>query len=725
MHQPLYLDPATGKAAMPWVRLHGARSYLDVAYLLDEYDEVRLTINFVPSLIAQLEAVVGGARDRYQELAEQPGWSLDERVFLLSQFFSVNWGRSVEPRPRYRELLEKRGREVPPGEITRRAASFTDGELRDLTVLFHLAWMGFAAREGDKDLAELERKGRGYDDGDLRLVLERGRAACGRVLPLYRKLAERGQVELVASPYYHPIVPLLVDTQAAHRSQPQLPLPERYAAPDDARVQIARGRDAHARTFGKPPRGMWPPEGSVSPEALAAYREEGIQWLATDEGNLWRSLDGEHPRGELYQAWHHQGIDLVFRDRELSDRVSFSYAFGETRASVEDLLGRARQAASIAVAPPGQPGAPPLVPVILDGENPWEAYPSLGEPFLRALFGGLTTSEDLRAVSIGEHLATVQTRAVLDRMHSGSWIDSDFHIWIGDPVKNRAWDLLGRARRRYARALGEGLGAEASAQALEHLLAAEGSDWFWWFGEPFHTAEKGLFDDLFRAHLRATWSALGDAPPTELAEPVDTGRATAGVQAPRDLVRPVVDGRRTDYYEWVEAGRVELPRSSNAAMADTPIAAALHFGFDEAALFLRLDPADGALGRMGRAAVELALRSDGREVTLRAEATASGAVRPLSVVGMSPPPAERGSAPAAGDAKDTPIGELRALGAIACVEILELEVPLAPLGFRPGTKLEVALRLVDGAVQVGRYPSSGYLSMQVPDEGFAADHWTV
>jgi alpha-amylase/alpha-mannosidase (GH57 family) len=345
MHQPLYVDPHTQRAELPWVRLHGARAYLDVAHMLLEHEEMHLTVNFVPSLVAQLEAIVAGARDAWLTIALKPTSELtiDEREFLVARLFSLHWGRSVEPRPRYRELLDKRGRSPRPDELSARAAAFTDGELRDLTVLFNLAWLGFAARAGDRDLAALEVKGRGFDLADLEVVVERQRQACARVLPLYRRLAERDQVELCASPFYHPIIPLVVDSEHARRALPSLPLPDRFAWPDDAAAQIERGAAAHARTFGRRPTGMWPPEGSLSPEAVAAYREAGVQWLATDEGNLWRSLGGSGKRGDLYRPHRFGDVDLVFRDRELSDRIGFAYAHGDPEAGAEDLIGRARR----------------------------------------------------------------------------------------------------------------------------------------------------------------------------------------------------------------------------------------------------------------------------------------------------------------------------------------------------------------------------------------------
>jgi len=727
MHQPLYVDPTTRRAELPWVMLHGGSAYLDVATLLDEHPNMRLTVNFVPSLLAQLEEVVAGARDAWLELAERPIGELrpDERTALIARLFSINWQRAVEPRPRYRELLDKRGRAPRPEELAARAAAFTDEELRDLTVLFWLGWLGFAARRGDSEIAALEAKGRAYGDEDLRLVVDRHRRACARVVPLWKKLAARGQVELSSSPYYHPIIPLLCDTDTARRAQPQLPLPTvALRAPEDARAHVARGIATHQRVFGVKPRGMWPPEGSVSPEALAVYADAGIEWLATDEGNLWRSLAasgvGAPARGDLYRAWRTAGVDVLFRDREMSDRIGFAYALGDARPAVEDLLGRARHAASQSTAPAGAA----VVPIFLDGENAWAAYPGQGEPFLRELFSSLSRDAGLRPTTIAEALAASPARATLGTIHSGSWIDSDFHIWIGDPVKNRAWALLADVRRRVVEAKASGrVDAAAMAEAEEHLLAAEGSDWFWWFGEPFSSAEDAIFDRLFRAHLIGALQAIGAPEDPALSAPVDPERRlppsleALSTHAPFALIRPRIEegeGRPTAFYAWHGAGRYEPPRG--AAMAESALVERIRFGFDHTQLFVRVEAAAARVAELEGAMVELEVSA------------AAGGRRRLRVVGGVDGNArwellveESGGWVDHGDGR--PAVFRRRHGVL---EAVELGVPFARLELAPGTQVGLVVRVVDeGGVVLGRYPSTGTLAFNVPDEGFEADHWSA
>jgi alpha-amylase/alpha-mannosidase (GH57 family) len=719
MHQPQYRDPVSGRALLPWVRLHAVRGYLDVARLLDEHPRVRLTVNFVPSLIEQLEAVVRGEEDEWELLARASAGEPDaaQREAMLRRFFSIHWARAIEPRPRYKELLDKRGRDE--SHLAEAVRSFTVAELRDLAVLFNLAWIGFAAREGDAELTALEARGRDFGPDDLALVLAKQRAACARVLPLWRRLAERGQVELSTSPYYHPIVPLLVDSDHARRARPDLRQPDRYSWPADARLQIERGRDAHRATFGAPARGMWPPEGCLSPEAVRLYQAAGVGWLASDEGNLWRSFDLAGRgcgRGDLYRPWRFGGVDLVFRDRELSDRIGFQYAFGDAGAGVDDLFHRAAEAAACSTAPDGRPA---LVGVFLDGENPWESYPGSGEPFLRRLFARLSEGGAVSSATISEHLAAAGPGVELPTLHSGSWIDADFHIWIGDPVKNRAWDLLGRVRRRLERRRHDGATPEALAAAEERLLAAEGSDWFWWFGEPFHTAEKPIFDRLFREHLRGVLEALGEPAPDELQTPVSALGAVGGatrVQPPTALVRPRLgDARRApSFYDWLGAGRYEVPRGS--AMSETPLVERVRFGFDLATLFLRLElsalRAPEALG----AALEIELEAEGLHLTLRSTGGRWQARRASDTDGTL----AAGEAVWAGAC--APRDEDRAARVPPAVS---LAVPFAPLGLRPGATIALTFRFVKGGVTLGRYPADDVLELRLPDEDFEARNWSL
>lgn len=698
MHQPSYTDPTTGEALLPWVRLHATRAYYDMGRALEAHPGVRVTTNFVPSLLDQLErAAQDTARERYRELTRAAPEDLGEheRLFLLRQFFMVNRERWVNPVPRYRELLQRRG----PDPARLDPSAFSAADLRDLQVHFNLAWMGFAARRELPAVAALLEKGEGYTEEDKGVLLEMQQEVLGRVVPLWRRLAERGQVELSSTPYFHPILPLLCDSDAARRALPDARLPSRFAFPQDARVQVRRALERHQQLFGEPPTGMWPAEGALSPEALEVLAAEGVRWLATDEGNLFRSRPAPRERGALYQPWECEAggrpVRLAFRDRSLSDGIGFSYAQLAPAEAVRDFLLRVRQAGAEAV----KAGvADPFVAVILDGENAWEHYEGGGEAFLDAFYSGIAAEPGLRTVPMAEVLEG--PAAKIDELHSGSWIESSYRIWISHPEDNLAWDLLGRVRRQLAEheARGE-LPPERLSEAFELLLSAEGSDWFWWYGDDFETENAAEFDALFRERLIRAATLLGETPPRRLLEPIGAkarsqSRGALAHALPTALLSPRIDGRAESWPEWLGAGTL-LASGGRGSMfrGDAPVAA-VRFGFDLEHLYLRLDPAGAGL----------------HDLTLQVLAGPAGENPARVSVHL----AREGDLPVSVPAARAVLGS-----------VLELSVPLAGLGLGPGRRMELSLRLQRGELEVDRLPRGAPLVLDVPDEAFGAWNWLV
>jgi len=708
MHQPPYRDPESGAYALPWVRLHATRAYLDMAVIHERFPGVRSTVNFVPCLLEQLEDYAAGrARDRFLELSERPAADLSEgeRIFLLRNFFSVSWEQGVRPLPRYQALLDKRGRDFPAGDPAAVARSFSVGELRDLQVLFNLAWMGFAAREGDETVRALLARGRDYTEEEKRALLDAQRAIVASIVPRWRHLQEAGQVELSASAYYHPILPLLCDTDEARVALPHTPLPPRLRARDDATLQVLRGLEKSEQVFGVRPAGMWPAEGAVSPEALEVFREAGVEWVASDEEVLLRSLPGRD-RGEiLYRPWRARAgrdeIAVVFRDRGLADRIGFAYARAPARQAVDDFFGHLHAIAG--GTPPG--GERPFCAVILDGENPWEHYPDSGKHFLTELFQRLERRErGVRTTTIGGRIAAGAPPGRIERIWSGSWIEASYRIWIGHEEDVAAWTLVGEAHRAVVEARAQGVPRERIAEAGEHLLAAEASDWFWWYGDDFVTAQAAEFDGLFRARIRAVFRALGREPPAAARRPIAAGvRPTAAVPArdPTGFVRPTLDGEAGGWREWLGAGlfRAEAVRGGSMHRA-VGVFGSLHFGFDPKHLYLRIDPA--------RVDVSLSEEIDGLRVELRDEDRLLVLEGP---VGMGDirlhDPRGRGMG----------VGRLRA--------IVELAIPFEGAGLRTGRRIGVSVVGVRGDVEVDRIPAQGWVFFEVPDEQFERILWKV
>lgn len=716
MHQPPYRDPGTGEYILPWVRLHATRAYLDMAAIHERFPEVRSTVNFVPSLLDQLEDYAAGrARDRFLELTLRRPEDLapDERAFLLRNFFMVNWETCVRPLPRYWQLLHKRGRNIAGLDLHDLSRAFSVQELRDLQVLFNLAWMGFAARERYDAVRELVEKGRGFTEGDKVALVEAQRAIVASIEPLWKKLQDDGTVELSATAYYHPILPLLCDTESARVAMPGVRLPPRIRAVDDAKEQVRRGREKFARVFGKPPEGMWPAEGSVSPEALAVFAGQDVKWVASDEEVLLRSLPvGTDRLSALYRPWRvragERDIAMVFRDRGLSDLIGFTYPRSHPKDAVNDLLGHLSRIADAA----HRPGADlPLVSIILDGENPWEGYPDSGKHFLEELFGRLARRDrDIRPVAVGDGVKRLPADSRrIERIHSGSWIEASYRIWMGHPEDVAAWTLVHDARRALEEAREEGAPAADLERAREHLLAAEASDWFWWYGDDFASDTEAEFDALFRGHVQAVFRILGKRPPASAFSPISAGALRVeeiAVEHPLGFVRPRIDGQVGSWIEWQGAGRYLPQRGRGGAMyqaATRSEFAALYFGFDLDHLYLRLDPAADPEGIAG-----VVSRLDSLSVFLRAGERETEFQVPLSPGALVPV-----------DADGTPTGH----GAFGSV--VELSFPLVAAGLSGGDKVSLAVAGLRAGVEVERLPRHGFLHLEVPDENFERVLWKV
>jgi alpha-amylase/alpha-mannosidase (GH57 family) len=712
MHQPLYREPVTGEYLLPWVRLHATRAYHDMAWMLERHPAIRCTVNFTPVLLEQLEDYVEGrAHDRWQELTARPAadLTLDQRVAILRSFFMVGWEQNVQPLPRYWEILQKRGRDLRHVDVARLARDFTPRELTDLQVLFNLAWCGFGALADDEGLRSLKEKGGDFDQADVEYVLGAQRRILAGILPRWRRLAERGQVELSSTPYFHPILPLLCDTDSALRALPGLSLPTRFSHPEDARWQVREAIARHARHFGAPPAGMWPAEGSVSPEALEVLAEEGIRWAASDEGVLLHSLDGGATRlRALYRPWRvaaGRGGDLrmLFRDRSLSDVIGFTYAKVPAREAAADFVANALTAGA-AWAEAGIQGAA-TVGVFLDGENAWEYYPGSGHDFLDGLYRAIASTPDLETVTMSEATAG-EDGPRIERIHSGSWIESSYRIWIGHREDMEAWTALGRARDAVAAAEeARTVPPEVLERARRHVYAAEGSDWFWWYGEDFSTELAVEFDSLFRGHVARAALLVGAPPPPEALEPIKrTGAAVDGdakpLREPTVLISPRIDGRESTYFEWQGAGLYRPGQHRGSMYGGSQGFCALHFGFDVGSLYLRLDPAESP-ERTAEVATGIRLAFHGDPIVkVTLPVLADGQVH-LGRLGEA------------------------AAGQVCFGQVLEAAVPFSALGLAPGARAAFTVHVLRGEVEVERLPRYGFVVFAVPDQDFDRIHWRV
>jgi alpha-amylase/alpha-mannosidase (GH57 family) len=601
MHQPYYEDLATGEHILPWVRLHAIKDYWGMVAMLEEFPRVRVTFNLVPSLVRQVQAFAEGrAKDRHLELGLKPAAELtpDEARWMVANGFHAPYGRMIGPYPRYAQLHAYR--------IDRR--SFAEDDLRDLQVWHKLAWMDPDLLSHDPRLVGLVRKDRGFSEDDKALLRSVELDMLARVVPAYREASARGQIELATSPFYHPILPLLCDSDAHQVAQPGSPGPRtRFRRPGDARLQIEKAVAFHEATFGRRPAGMWPSEGSVSDEAVSLMAAAGLKWIATDEDILSRSLEMPMRPELLYRPYRigERGPAALFRDHAMSDRIGFQYQSWSADAAAADFVEQVRAAGRRFAGAGG--GEVATIPVILDGENAWEYYEGGGRPFLRALYRALSAAEDIETVTMAEAAEGPSVR--LPTIFPGSWINGDFYIWIGHRDDHRAWDQLSAAREAYDH-YADGVATEARERALEELLIAEGSDWFWWYGDDHSSDHDADFDDLFRRHLRNAYAALGAPIPEQLfATNITTGAGPDRLQ-PSGRLTVTLDGRDSSFLEWVGAAAPSLARPGGAMheVAVSPLIADIRIGTSATGLCVRLGGATlASLIKTGDASLAIVL----------------------------------------------------------------------------------------------------------------------
>jgi alpha-amylase/alpha-mannosidase (GH57 family) len=710
MHQPYYKDPFTGVYRLPWVRLHGTKDYLDMAAMLEGYPGIRQTFNLVPSLVEQLlDYTENNATDAFLETTRKRASDLTEtdRVFILGHFFLANWETMIRPFPRYYELLSKRGFRVTRGDLLRIARYFSAAEFLDLQVLFNLAWMDPMFRQSDPFLGSLVAKGRDFTEDEKDLLIERQLSILKGIIPKYRDLTEKGRIELSTSPYYHPILPLLWNTDVGREASPDIPLPgKRFSHPEDARKQIGMALTYFEKVFGYRPSGMWPSEGSVSEDVAKAIQAEGVTWIATDEDILSRSL-GQALRNAsgdlldpslLYSAHDFSGLSMIFRDHRLSDLIGFTYSGWEPKSAASDLLNRLLR---IRESLPG--GGPFIVPLILDGENAWEYYRNDGQDFFKYLYEGLSKEERIRTTTVSEFLTMQPEKKRLGRVASGSWIYANFNVWIGHEEDNTSWDYLSETRDHLEGFCKANPEAPLDA-AWRSLYVAEGSDWNWWYGDEHATELSEEFDELYRLNLMKVYKETGAEIPPRLFVPVLRGdKAVVPAAEIRGFINPKIDGTVTSYFEWYQGTHIDVEKSGGSMHMTEGAISKIYYGFNQDTLFIRVDPR--------KTFDELP-----EETGLAIEFTRPFPFR-VTVPLRNTPKTKLFTK------SDGEWSAVTATIEAAVGEILECAIPFKAIGAKERDELNLFLALRRGEDEIERCPWRGYITITTPTADFEARMW--
>jgi len=675
-HQPSYIDPANDKLLGPWVRKHVTKDYYDMASVLERFPDVHMSINLTPVLLMQLDMylerlgpyvdVAANTIDVERFLAEQQGhtdaWidmlltptpdgsasltQIERDLFYKGAWCTVSTSSQIMHYfPEYEELRDAN------------RALYSQEQLRALKVFFELAWFDPDFLNGRVDfpedpdhpvgnfidLSDVVRKdeeGRFWlrepasEELAQRMVVENYKATKA-VLPIHRRLryspsTKQGQIEILTTPFYHPILPLIYDTDLAAQQMDmengydRLPT-QRFSYPEDAHAQVAKAVNYYERLFGEPPRGMWPGEGSVAEEVVAAFVDNGVDFIATGQD----VLRAAKPNGAAYYPYR---IDvdrvegdggssddemlILFRDNELSDRIGFHYQSMSGEDAARDFIG------SVLSQAPRFGARDRMVVVILDGENAWESYREHdGKRFFDALYRELQRSQEMGeiiTVTPSEYIDGNPARAVpahpihdqeeIEGLPAGSWIFGNFATWIGEPEENLCWDALTDARamleasgvpRPNPMADPPSIDADplvlAAWQAWEEMYAAEGSDGFWWFGGDQNTPgnDDTPFDLAFRFHVVGMYESMNLARALMGMGEMAWSEPPPCVQKPPELLRgpfedpPAIDGRYSpNETEWTAVGGLFNDDDSGAIFNPNDIIRRVHFGYDDDALYV-------------------------------------------------------------------------------------------------------------------------------------------
>ncbi|WP_396623248.1 glycoside hydrolase [Marinobacter sp. W-8] len=550
MHQPDYQDHSNGQFLFPWVYLHCIKDYVDMAAHLEAHPDARAVVNFAPVLLEQIETYLyhierwrhGGQTIGDPLLAALVDPSLPEPgspafLDLMEKCLRANAERIIKRFPAYARLAEVAELYRTRPDIQRYLSTQF---LADLLVWYHLGWMAETARRKHGVVQSLQEKAHQFTLDDRTALLDVIAELMASIGPRYRHLAHTGQVELAMSPWAHPIVPLLLDFSAAREAMPDIALPEHDYYPggkERAIWHLAEGRRAFKRFFGTEPAGCWASEGGLSQATLLLLGEQGFRWTASGDSVINNSINKARTNKSLPEdaSIHHPyrfndaNVTAFFRDDGLSDLIGFTYADWHARDAVGDLVHHMENIA--------REDKKPVISVILDGENAWEYYPENGFHFLDELYRVLEKHPKLRLTTYSTLQEEHYTEPVqLPELVAGSWIYGTFSTWIGDPDKNRAWDLLCEAKQHFDRALDNGSLNTDQKQAASHQLGlCEGSDWFWWFGDYNPAAVVRDFEQLYRRHLANLYERIGYPAPSSLFQPLSQG---GGEPAKGGAMRP-------------------------------------------------------------------------------------------------------------------------------------------------------------------------------------------
>ncbi len=592
-HQPLYQENFNSDFLMPWTRLHATKDYLDMLYRVDDYKNLRLNFNLSPVLVDSLLRYSQGAHDIHSRLLISDVKELDyaDKGFILNNFFDANYNHLILPRKHYTELYNKR---YSKDNIT--INDFTDEEYSDIMANFTLAWIDNKFLEIYPELKELSEKEIGYTLDDRIKIYEYSIKIIKDIIPKFKKSQEEGKIEISTNPYYHPVLPLLINSHELFCPyKGNIPKDPSIMA-DDALAQTLKSLDRFEELFGKRPKGIWLSEHCVSQGTIEMLNNAGVDWTVTDIGILSNTIDKEFSRsfdGNIedpfdlcipYKIESSKNINtkIIFADSFVSSLVGFDYGNYNGQAAANDLYEKIKTLQSKLQ---NSPQKEHILTIAMDGENCWETYENDGDLFLKTLYKLICDDKDLETVLVSDYIQKNKKFGEIETIASGSWINRNFDLWIGEPVKNIAWAYLNKARSdviEYAK------DEKTFFEAIEEIYIAQGSDWFWWYGEPNDSGCDHIFDHLFRTHLKNAYRIIDKPSPSEFDIPL-ISIVGKPLRRPKRLITPLITGKSTDAKEEdiADSGYIFLP--DNPTFGGSKAIRGVYFCNDKENVYLRFD----------------------------------------------------------------------------------------------------------------------------------------
>lgn len=592
MHQPVY--ELEGTYLMPWVRLHAVKDYLDMVLFLDKFPKLKLNLNIVPALLDSIiDYTEQGYHDIHSELTASDAEHLtdEEKAFILNNFFSSKFETMIYRSENYKNLYQKRfSKDVATLE------DFSAQELSDLMALFNLVWIDPAHFARYPRLEELWAKQYNYTQENRIEILSIQKSIIREIIPTYKKYITEGRIEISTSPYYHAILPILIDIKTSVKSVLTTEgLPANLGMLDDAKYQIKSALDRIEEIFGVRPKGMWPPELCLGPKTLGLLSKAGLKWTISDEGVLANSINFDFIRdfkGNLNDPYHllkvyeyqtkENNIDIIFRDRSIPNLINFEYAGINPKMAAGDLYEKIKMIQNKLLVSPDDTH---LLTIASDCENCWENYQNDGIDFLENIYSLIENDESLETVLISDYIENDKHKKTLKKIYSGSWIDKTFQYWIGEPEKNKAWAYLKQTKDDFDNFVKANKNHPQIQLAKRELLIAEGSDWFWWYGEPNNSGQDFIFDYMFRERLKNVYLILGMNYPDYLDKTLIT-TLDVPFQRPKRHITPQMDGLNKSSDDWYNSGTISM--IDGPVFRENKNVDKINFGCDRDNIYFRL-----------------------------------------------------------------------------------------------------------------------------------------